>query len=114
MEWSFYSCKVVSLESLNQHMDWTSDYFKKLRDCLEEQKKEVSYSFVSESEDESEVQTKYVTSREVWMINCLFSSKSSSDYQREQMYDENVRKKVLLSRLLDWMWNVLLFLQEES
>jgi len=55
----FYKGDLVSLESLNQHMDWTSDYFKRLRACLEEQRKEVTYSFISGNEDDPDNQTKF-------------------------------------------------------
>jgi len=48
---------VISLKNLNQHMDWSMDYFKKLRASLEEQKKEVVYSFsaVDDQEDENRI-----------------------------------------------------------
>ena len=32
-------------------MDWTTDYFKKIRTCMQEQKKEAIYSFASTSEE---------------------------------------------------------------
>lgn len=40
-------------------MEWSKEYFKKLRSCLQEQKAEANYSFASKAEDED--QTKYVT-----------------------------------------------------
>jgi len=45
---------VISLKNLNQHMDWSMDYFKKLRASLEEQKKEVVYSFAAVEDEEDE------------------------------------------------------------
>ena len=51
---------VISIECFNQHMDWSYDYFKKLRQCLEQQKSEVTYSFAP-SVEEGEDQIRFVS-----------------------------------------------------
>ena len=44
---------VISLESLNQGMEWTADYFKKIRSALinVQEKKEITYSFRQSDEE---------------------------------------------------------------
>jgi hypothetical protein len=40
-------------------MEWTGDYFKRLRICLEEQKKEVVYSFAGGINEDDMVDTQF-------------------------------------------------------
>jgi len=40
-------------------MEWSKEYFKKLRSCLQEQRVEANFCFAWKAEDED--QTKYVT-----------------------------------------------------
>jgi hypothetical protein len=103
-----YKGELISMECLNPSMEWTQDYFKRLRACIiKQEKRDVTYSFKNEEEMSNlnkvfKITFKVAKGAEIMAltVRCgMITTNKPTDYLMEEMLSINTFKNKTIGDL---------------